>query len=96
MAKLAAVRVLIAIVVAHNWPLCQLDVYNAFLHGFLNEEVYMIPPAGYDKAGINEVCKLKKSIYGLKEASRQWNKKLSNFLRSLGFIQSTQDYSLFT
>ena len=76
--------------------MCQLDVNNAFLHEFLDKEVYILPPAGYNKAKNGEVCKLKKSIYGLKQASRQWNKELRKFLKSLGFVQSKQDYSLFT
>ena len=95
-AKLATVRVVIALAAMKGWILCQLDVNNAFLHGFLDEEVYMKPPAGYTKAKPGEVCRLRKSIYGLKQASRQWNKELSKFLKTLNFQQSTQDYSLFT
>ncbi|XP_048493123.1 uncharacterized mitochondrial protein AtMg00810-like [Beta vulgaris subsp. vulgaris] len=56
----------------------------------------MSPPAGYDKAKPGEVCRLKRSLYGLRQASRQWNKELSKFLKSLQFVQSKQDYSLFT
>lgn len=95
-AKLATVRVIISLATAKHWPLCQLDINNAFLHGYLEEEVYMRPPLGYDKAKTGEVCLLKRSLYGLKQASRQWNKELSKFLISLGFTQSKQDYSLFT
>ncbi|KAL2892553.1 Retrovirus-related Pol polyprotein from transposon TNT 1-94 [Bienertia sinuspersici] len=85
-AKLATVRVVIALAIVHNWPLCQLDVNNVFLHGYLDEEVYMIPPAGYEKVKPGDVCRLVKSIYGLKQASRQWNKELSKFLKSIGFV----------
>nr|GEW21299.1 histone-lysine N-methyltransferase family member SUVH9-like [Tanacetum cinerariifolium] len=86
-AKLATVRVLIAIAIGKGWPLHQLDVNNAFLHGFVDEKIYMKPPEGYTKATHGQVCKLNKSLYGLKQASRQWNFELSNFLLSLGFTQ---------
>lgn len=72
-------RVLNAVATTHALPLCQLDVNNAFLHGFLDEEVYMLPHVGYDKATKGDICKLQKSIYDLKQASRQWNKELSKF-----------------
>ena len=94
-AKAATIRVLIAIATAKGWPLHQLDVNNAFLHGYVEEEIYMKPPEGYTKALPGQVCKLNKSLYGLKQASRQWNQELSKFLISLGYVQSKHDYSLF-
>jgi len=70
MAKLTTVRVLIALATAKNWPLHQLDINNAFLHGHIDEEVYMVPPQGYTAAMPGQVCKLQRSLYGLKQASR--------------------------
>src|SRR5262249_47443721 len=69
---------------------------NAFLHGFLDEEIYMQPPPGYSKAGASQVCRLKRSLYGLKQASHQWNKEISAFLLAHGFHQSSSDHSLYT
>jgi len=85
-AKLTTVILLIALATAKQWPLHQLDINNAFLHGYLDEEVYMVPLAGYDKAHPGQVCRLKKSLYGLKQASQQWNIELSKFLQTQGFI----------
>ena len=71
MIKPAIVRLVLAIAVSCNWPLPQLNVSNAFLHGFLKEEVYMQQPLGYvDPAYPNYVCKLHKSLYGLEQAPR--------------------------
>lgn len=66
-----------------------------FLHGDLNEEVYMQLPLGYPVENNSKVCKLLKSLYGLKQASRQWYAKLLDFVIKLSFIQSKDDYSLF-
>ncbi|KAL0384763.1 UNVERIFIED_CONTAM: Retrovirus-related Pol polyprotein from transposon RE1 [Sesamum radiatum] len=74
----------------------KLDVNNAFLHGHLEEEVYMVPPEGYNKAHGGLVCRLKKSLYGLKQASRQWNVEFTTKLESYGFKQCPHDHCLFT
>jgi histone deacetylase 1/2 len=74
----------------------QLDVQNAFLHGFLEEEVHMRQPPGYeDKSTPRYVCKLDKALYGLKQAPRSWYSRLSGRLQELGFKPSKADTSLF-
>ena len=98
-AKLASVKLLLSLAAIKGWELSQVDVSNAFLHSELDEEIYMSLPQGYTPAsGVlppNPVCRLHKSIYGLKQASRQWYHCLSDVLFSAGFEQSPADNTLF-
>jgi histone deacetylase 1/2 len=94
--KMATIRTILSIDVSRWWNLRQLDVENAFLHGVLNEEVYMWQPLGYeDKTRPHFVCKLDKALYGLKQAPRAWYARLSSKLVDLGFRASKADTSLF-
>ncbi|GJX52189.1 ribonuclease H-like domain-containing protein, partial [Tanacetum coccineum] len=88
-------RCIVSLAVHNCWPLYQVDVNNAFMYSDLNEDVYMdLPPRYYDEFE-TKVCKLVKSLYGLKQALRQWNEKLTSALNENGFRQSINDYSLF-
>jgi len=93
-ANIITVRTLLAISIHKNYFLFQLDVKTAFLNGFLDEEIYMEQPEGFIQ-GVNLVCKLNKSIYGLKQASNCWNRRFNNFICKLGFKRSLSDSCLY-
>lgn len=99
--KLTSVKLLLAVFAIYGFSITKLDISNAFLNGDLDEEIYMRLPPGYysTRTGIslppNAVCKLKKSLYGLKQASRQWFLKFSSTLLSFGFFQSSYDHTCF-
>ena len=95
-AKLTSVRCFLAITTARGWELHQMDVNNAFLHGDLEEEVYMTLPPGFRTSTTNKVCKLRKSLHGLKQAPRQWFAKLPSVALSCRHTKSKQDYCVFT
>ena len=89
-------RVLISLAANLEWPLHQFDVKNAFLHGDLEEEVYMdIPPGFVSSTQGKEVCKLQKALYGLKQSPRAWFGRFSLAMRKHGFKQSNSDHTLF-
>ena len=93
--RFTTVRCLIALAVSRHWPLFQLDFNNNFLHSDLYEDVYMQIPNGLN-CPPHLVCKIKKSLYGLKQASRQWFSKLTTELFTQGYTQSKNDFSVFT
>jgi hypothetical protein len=96
-AKATTVRILLSIGLSHQWSIRQLDVKNVFLHGALAEEVYMSQPPGFIHSSfLDHVCKLHRSIYGLRQAPRVWFQSLSDALISFGFKSSKADNSLFT
>jgi transposase InsO family protein len=94
--KPATLRLVLALAVQFNWFIHQLDISNAFLHGYLEEEVFMEQPKGFeDTQHPDFVCRLHKSIYGLKQAPRAWFMRLSQALLEIGFTGSLVDTSLF-
>ena len=90
------IRILIALAVQHDWTLQQYDINNAFMHGDLDEEIYIKIPLGYSGIyNISQVCRLKKAIYGLKQSSRAWFGRFSQAIKKYDYIQSNGDHSMF-
>jgi hypothetical protein len=79
-AKMNSICLVLTLVVSHKWEVHQMDIKFAFLHGDLQEEIYMEQPLGYDQNDSNRVCHFKKSLYGLKKAPRAWYAKMDSFL----------------
>jgi transposase InsO family protein len=95
-AKLNTVRVLLSLAANLDWSLHQFDVKNAFLHGDLKEEIYMDIPPGYQcHETKGKVCKLEKSLYGLKQSPRAWFGRFCSAMKGYGYTQSNSDHTLF-
>nr|GEY34149.1 retrovirus-related Pol polyprotein from transposon TNT 1-94 [Tanacetum cinerariifolium] len=96
-ARLESIRILLAYACAHEFKLFQMDVKGAFLNGFINEEVYVAQPPGFDDfEKSNHVFKLKKALYGLKQAPKAWYDRLKVFLLDQKYIIGLVDNTLFT
>ncbi|RVW36826.1 Retrovirus-related Pol polyprotein from transposon RE2 [Vitis vinifera] len=94
--KASTIRIVLAIAISFQWSLRQLDVQNAFLNGDLDEQVFMAQPHGFmDPQFPFYVCKLNKTLYGLKQVPRAWFHKLSHALLQWGFQASRADSSMF-
>ena len=95
-AKINSIQILLSLVVHFTWPLHQLDVKNAFLNGDLEEEVFMdLPPGFEEKLEKKKVCRLKKSLYGLKQSPRAWFERFGKVIKLQGYIQSQADLTMF-
>lgn len=94
--KPATIRIILTLALTHRWHIQQIDINNAFLNGFLSEEIYMLQPPGFEAKNKHLVCKLNKALYGLKQAPRAWYEHLTSVLIQFGFSPSKCDPSLFT
>lgn len=79
-----------------NWHVCQMDIHNAFLHGDISRRSLHAPSFVFHTTSPLQVCRLKKSLYGLHHAPSCWFSKFTTTLHKCGFLQSYTDYSLFT
>ena len=97
MTKMATVRLFIAMVALQQWPLYQLNVKNAFLNGGLHEEIYMKQPPRFvaQRESSKMVCRLCKSLYGLKQSPKAWFGKFSNVVQQFGITQCEADHFVF-
>ncbi|GKB75211.1 copia LTR rider [Tanacetum coccineum] len=86
-----SIRVILSLTACEDYELEQLDVKMAFLHGNLEETIYMRQPPGFEEGMGNKVCLLKKSLYGLKQSPRQWYKRFDVYMISNGFSRSSYD-----
>jgi hypothetical protein len=97
LAKLTSIRFILSIVVAFDLEVEEMDVKTTFLHGDLEEEMYMKQPEDFLVKGRKElVCKMKKSLYGLKQSPRMWYQNFDTYMLGLGFVRSTVDHCVYS
>ncbi|RVW74635.1 Retrovirus-related Pol polyprotein from transposon TNT 1-94 [Vitis vinifera] len=94
-AKMNTVGILLSMAAHYNWQLLQYDVKNAFLHGDLDEEIYMNIPPGFEENTGNKLCKLKKALYELKQSPRASFGRFAKVMKESGYKQSQGDHTLF-
>ncbi len=95
-ARMETVRLLVALAAQKGWEIHHMDVKSAFLNGDLEEEVYVVQPPGFDdKTNASKVLKLRKALYGLRQAPRAWNAKLDSTLLSLKFNKSATESAVY-
>jgi hypothetical protein len=96
-ARLEAIRILLAFATSKGFKLYQIDVKIAFLNGVIQEEVYVRQPLGFESPKYpDRVYKLSKALYGLKQALRAWYARLKTFLLKHGYVMGSVDKTLFT
>ncbi|RDY13777.1 hypothetical protein CR513_01261, partial [Mucuna pruriens] len=94
MAKITIIHLLLAMATIRHWPLHQLGIKNAFIHGELDEEIYMEQPPGFVVQGESGlVCKLRRSLYGLKQSPRAWFGKFSQVVQNFRMTRSEANHS---
>ena len=92
-AKIASICLLLSMATMCSWPLYQLDIKNVFLHGDIADEVYMEQPLGFVSQGESGlVCRLRRSLYGLKQSPRAWFGHFSSIVQKFGMLRSTTDH----
>ena len=95
-AMLKSIRVLLALAAYYDYEIWQMDVKTTFLNGNIEEELYMVQPEGFvDPENAGKVCKLQRSIYGLKQASRSWNLRFDEVIKSFGFVQNAEETCIY-
>ncbi|RDY09065.1 hypothetical protein CR513_06625, partial [Mucuna pruriens] len=93
---MSSIRIVLSLAATFDLEVEQMDVKTAFLHGDLEEEIYMKQPDGFQISGKEDyVCRLKKSLYGLKQAPRQWYKKFESVMCEQGYKKTTSDHCVF-
>jgi hypothetical protein len=95
-ARYTSIRAMISIAAEMGWKMHQMDVKTTFLNGLIEEEVYIEKPLGFEMQGReSHVCKLKKELYGMKQAPRAWYSRIDAYLQQLGFEKSEVDPNLY-
>jgi hypothetical protein len=95
-ARYTSIRAIISLAASMGWNLHQMDVKTTFLNGAIEEEVYIEKPQGFEvHSRDTHICRLKKSLYGIKQASRAWYARMDNYLTRLGFSKSHADPKLY-